>query len=64
LVQDLALVVGKVVAGEVVQRVLLVGACTDGVWDGLNVVSNLLVDPALDVSDLCVLDSVLITVVG
>jgi hypothetical protein len=64
LVQDLALVVGKVVAGKVVQRVLLIRACTDGVWDGLNVVSNLLVDPALDVSDLCVLDAVLIAVVG
>jgi hypothetical protein len=64
LVQDLALVVGKVVAGKVVQRVLLIRACTDSVWDGLNVVSNLLVNPALDVSDLCVLDAVLIAVVG
>jgi hypothetical protein len=64
LVQDLALVVGKVVAGKVVQRVLLIRACTNSVWNGLNVVSNLLVDPALDISDLCVLDSVLITVVG
>lgn len=64
MVQDLALVVGKVVASEVVQRVLLIRACADSVWDGLNVVSNLLVDPALDVSDLCVLDAVLIAVVG
>lgn len=64
MVQDLALIVGKVVASEVVQRVLLIRACTDSVRDGLNVVSNLLVDPALDVSDLCVLDAVLIAVVG
>jgi hypothetical protein len=64
LVQDLALVVGKVVASEVVQRVLLIRTCADSVRDGLNVVSNLLVDPALDVSDLCVLDAVLIAVVG
>ena len=64
MVQNLALVIGKVVASEVVQSVLLIRACTDGVWDGLNVVSNLLVDPALDVSDLCVLDAVLIAVVG
>ena len=64
MVQNLALVIGKVVASEVVQRVLLIRACTDGVWDGLNVVSNLLVHPALDVSDLCVLDAVLIAVVG
>jgi len=64
LVQDLALVVGEVVASEVVQRVLLIRACADGVWDGLNVVSNLLVNPALDVSNLCVFDAVLIAVVG
>lgn len=64
MVQDLALVVGKVVASKVVQRVLLIRACADSVWNSLNVVSNLLVDPALDVSDLCVLDAVLIAVVG
>jgi hypothetical protein len=53
-----------VVAGEVVQRVLLVRACADSVWNSLNVVSDLLVNPSLDVRDLGVLDAVLIAVVG
>jgi len=64
LVQNLALEVGKVVACQIVQRVLLIRACSNSVWDGLNVVSDLLVDPALDVYNLGILDAVLIAVVG
>ena len=64
LVQDLAFKVGKVVARQVVQRVLLIWTGSNSVWDGLNVVSDFLVDPALDVYNLRVLDAVLVAVVG
>lgn len=63
-VRRAAVELGDGVAGEVVQRVLLIRARADRVGDGLDVVADLLVDVAADVRYLRVLDPVLVAVVG
>ena len=52
------------IAGDVVQRVLLIWAGTNGIRNGLDIVANLLIDHELDVFDLGVLDADLVAIVG
>ena len=52
------------VASQVVQRVFLIWPGSNSVRDSLDIVANLLVDHALDVLNLGVLDAVLVTIVG
>ena len=52
------------VAGQVVQSVLLIRPGTDSVRNSLDIVSNLLVDHELDVLDLRILDAILVAKVG
>jgi hypothetical protein len=64
LVQDFALKLGDVVARQIVQRVLLIWAGADSVRHSLDVVADLLVDVAIYIGDLGVLDAVFVAVVG
>jgi hypothetical protein len=64
LIQYLPLKLGNMIARQVVQRVLLIGTSPNSVRDRLNIVANLLVHIVVDVGDLTILDTVLITVVG
>jgi hypothetical protein len=64
LVQNLALKLGDVIASQVVQCVLLIWARPYGVRYCLNVIADLLINVAVYVGDLAILDAVLVSVVG
>lgn len=64
LVSDLAIKLGYMIPGLVVERILLIRSVANVVGHSLDIVANLLVGDAGDVVDLRVLEAELITIVG
>jgi hypothetical protein len=61
---NLTLEFGNIIPRLIIQSILLIRSIADIVWNGLNIVSDLLVTDAGDVVDLSVLESELVAEVG